>query len=66
MIANFAPVSVFDALSPSIKIVATDGMVVGTTGSRLAESGLTVVENQLAELWLQHYKACTWFSQAAR
>jgi uric acid transporter len=27
---NFAPASVFEAISPSIRIIATDGMVVGT------------------------------------
>ena len=40
MIANFAPASVFDALSPSIKIVATDGMVVGTLAAVLLNLAL--------------------------
>jgi uric acid transporter len=30
MITNFAPASVFETLSPSIRIIASDGMVVGT------------------------------------
>jgi len=35
MITNFAPASVFDMLSPSIRILATDGMVVGTLAAVL-------------------------------
>ncbi len=35
MIANFAPALVFEAISPSIRIIATDGMVVGTLAAVL-------------------------------
>jgi len=35
MVTNFAPTSVFEAFPPSIKIVATDGMVVGTLAAVL-------------------------------
>jgi uracil-xanthine permease len=40
MITNFAPASVFDALSPSIRIVAADGMVVGTLAAVLLNVAL--------------------------
>jgi NCS2 family nucleobase:cation symporter-2 len=35
MLTNFAPASVFDALSPSIRIVVADGMVVGALAAVL-------------------------------
>jgi xanthine permease len=35
MLTNFAPASVFEAISPSIRIIATDGMVVGTLAAVL-------------------------------
>ena len=40
MITNFAPASVFDTLSPSIKIFASDGIVVGTLAAILLNMAL--------------------------
>ena len=40
MLTNFAPASVFEAISPSIRIIATDGMVVGTLAAVLLNLAL--------------------------